>query len=79
VQPRRPSNSRVTRWRTTVTALLAQHDQVEVVNRDRGIGQRRAHCGGIAGVRVDHHHLDAVTERLGTRAQSGPHCPRVIP
>ena len=53
--------------------LVRQHDQVEVVHRDRGVGQRRADRGGVAGVRVDHHHLDPGPELLGAGGQPGLH------
>ena len=60
----------MTRWRTAVTALFAEHDQVEVVHRDPRVGQRRADGGGVAGVRVDHHHLDPGPELPAVRAAS---------
>jgi hypothetical protein len=53
--------------------LVRQHDQVEVVHRDRGLGQCRADGGGVAGVRVDHDHLDASPERLGAGGEPGLH------
>ena len=46
---------------------------MEVIDRDRGVGQRGAHGGGVAGVRVDHHHLDTRPERLGAGGQPGLH------
>jgi hypothetical protein len=39
-------------------AAAGQHDQVEVADGDRRIGLGGAHGGGVAGMRVDHHHLD---------------------
>lgn len=35
--------------------------------RQHRVRQRRPDGGGVAGVRVDHHHLDTVAERLGAR------------
>jgi hypothetical protein len=46
---------------------------VEVVHRDPRGGQRGADGGGVAGVGVDHHHLDPGPERLGAGGQPGPH------
>jgi hypothetical protein len=37
---------------------------VEVVHRDRCVRQDRADRGGVAGVRVDHDHLDPGPERF---------------
>ncbi|HEX3305468.1 MAG TPA: hypothetical protein VHS32_04410, partial [Streptosporangiaceae bacterium] len=46
---------------------------MEVVDRDPGLGQRRADRGGVAGVRVDHHHLDTRPERFAAGGQPGLH------
>jgi hypothetical protein len=37
--------------------LVREQDQMEVVHRDLRVGQGRANGGGVAGMRVDHHHL----------------------
>ena len=52
---------------------VREHDQVEVVHRDRHIRQSRADGGGVAGVRVDHHHLDPGPERRRAGGQPGLH------
>jgi hypothetical protein len=51
--------------------LVREHDQVEVVDRDRRVGQSRADGGRVAGVRVDHDHLDRRPEHLAAGAQPG--------
>ena len=50
---------------------VRQHDQVEVVHRDLGIRQGRPDRRGVAGVRVDHHHLDPGPELLGASSEPG--------
>jgi hypothetical protein len=54
--------------------LVREQDQVEVVHRDLRVGQRRADRGCVAGMRVDHHHLDPGprTPRCGRRARPAP-------
>ena len=46
---------------------------MEVVHRDHRVGQRGADGGGVAGVRVDHHHLDPGPELGGAGGQPGLH------
>jgi hypothetical protein len=46
---------------------------VEVVDRDRCIGQNSADGGGGTGVRVNHHHLDRRSQRRRARGQPGLH------
>jgi hypothetical protein len=53
--------------------LVRQHDQVEVVDRDLRVRQDGADRGGVAGVRVDHHHLDPGPEGLGAGGEPGLH------
>jgi hypothetical protein len=51
--------------------LIRQQDQVEVVHCDDCVGQGGAHGGGVASVRVDHHHLDGGSELGAARGEPG--------
>jgi len=51
--------------------LIRKQDQVEVVHCDDCVGQGGAHGGGVASVRVDHHHLDGGSELGAARGEPG--------
>ena len=49
--------------------LVGEGDEVPLVDRDPRSWQRGADAGGVGGGRVDHHQLDAVTERCRLLAE----------
>jgi hypothetical protein len=61
----------VTRWRTAVTALFAGMIKWKWSTAITASRQGSAHGSGVAGVWVDHHHLDARPELLGAGTLSG--------
>ena len=63
----------MTRWRTAVTALLASMIRWKWSTAIGRVGQGGAHGGGVAGVRVDHHHLDPGPELGRAGGQPGLH------
>ena len=70
--PRRPSRSRVTRCRTSVTIWLARATRCHLSTAIVASGQRGPDPGRVRRRRVDHHDLD---RRPGTRRSARPASP----